>query len=831
MMKNARMPVHELNPYLTCVLCGGYLIDATTIIECLHSFCRTCIVHYLHTSNYCPVCECLVHKKHPHQNLRSDKTLQDVVYKLVPGLFMEEMRRRRQYYNIQADESQSKSGRIIFSPDEKISLCVRLCTGKICARKREDDEFQNKRYLLCPAQMSVSNLKKFLRLKYCLSDRLEVEMFHLDEVLKDEYSLMDVSYITGWRREKVMVLNYAFYENPSKKFKTNSFSGAVSPSNDDSGIEDENSNQDGGNNPDQNHVTSQSSPAASRENDNQQSQTDGENTPSDSLSVEISKQVLETAADADDVNSNAVNNARQSDANQDKSEEKEIATDDCVDNNDVGIQDGEDYTENKNDDNKSIEKEESGESGEMEDSCSLGDRDQCKDGEGIKETSEAIETETSSQGTPNVHENDNQIAASKNSAINHTFFNEECINDSVEESQSESPDKDMDLDNDTCSSNTELGKVRSPKSHGIAFEDEEGVLQIDIDDSKSEKSSFDSGYQLSENSSKENDSLCSVESKSPAVTIKIPNPEIISRNSPVPLHNGVRNHRTKSPKTSTPLHSLQSPSRKFPRFSESLSFTDSGYSPYKSLSDSIPRAMSCPQTDFDADEIWTDGVMDLSKPKVKVVESSQFQEAKMDADESEEVEKYTYVADDLEEGDGNMAVDSGYANENKTPERYSLISPDQNEVTSTRGDHMSCHAPLVADRPPEAYAPKFTAVSDFVWKIDKSSADLSKKSTSSGKHHKRRRSSEGSKHKVALSKLHSKCTDVCNGHSVMNHSHISTSKNKHCEKLILNQPRCEKLIISQSRCAKVQNNKPRCEKLVVKLSKERNSEHYTATIS
>lgn len=37
MMKNARMPVQELNPYLTCVLCGGYLIDATTIIECLHS--------------------------------------------------------------------------------------------------------------------------------------------------------------------------------------------------------------------------------------------------------------------------------------------------------------------------------------------------------------------------------------------------------------------------------------------------------------------------------------------------------------------------------------------------------------------------------------------------------------------------------------------------------------------------------------------------------------------------------------------------------------------------------------------------------------------------
>lgn len=752
---------------------------------------------------------------------------------------MEEMRRRREYYNAQTDDSQSKSGRIIFSPDEKISLCVRLCTRKICSSKKDDNEFQDKRYLLCPAQMSVSHLKKFLRLKYSLSDRLEVVMFHLDEVLKDEYSLMDVSYITGWRREKAMVLNYAFYENPNKKFKRNTFSGAVSPSNDDSGIEDENSNQDGGNNPDQNHVTSQSSSVASKENDNQQNQTDGANKPSDPHPEEISEQVLETAtavaaAADDDANTEAANNASRSDANQDVGEKEEIATDDC-DNDDGGIQDGDDRAIN-NDDDKISEKGGNGESEEMKDSCSPGDEDQCKKGDGIREASEAMETDTSSQETPDVHENDNQSLESKEDPNDHVACNGESNNDTADERKSESPENSK--ASDSCSNNIEDGSVQSPNNNGaVTFEDEEGPLQIVIDDSKSEKSSDDSGVQVSENSSsKESDSLCSTETKSPTFTIKIPNPEIFSQKSPIPFKNGVRNHHSKSPKTSTPLHSLHSPSRKYPRFSESLSFNDSGYSPYRSFNDPIPRSTSCPQTDFDADEIWTDGVMDLSKPKAKPVESSQYQEAKTssetEADDSEEVEKYTYVADDLEEGDGNMAVDSDYANENKTPERYSLISPDQNEVTSTRGDHVPYHAPMVIDRTPQIYAPKFTAESNFVWKIDKSSADLSKKS-SSGKHHKRRRSSEGSKHKVALSKAHSKCTDVCNGHSVVNHSHtgISTTKNKHCEKLILNQPRCEKLIISQSRCEKAPNSKPRCEKLVVKLSKERNSEHYTATMS
>ena len=32
-----RPRITELNPHLLCVLCGGYYIDATAIIECLHS--------------------------------------------------------------------------------------------------------------------------------------------------------------------------------------------------------------------------------------------------------------------------------------------------------------------------------------------------------------------------------------------------------------------------------------------------------------------------------------------------------------------------------------------------------------------------------------------------------------------------------------------------------------------------------------------------------------------------------------------------------------------------------------------------------------------------
>lgn len=43
MHRTTRIKITELNPHLMCVLCGGYFIDATTIVECLHS-CKSVII-------------------------------------------------------------------------------------------------------------------------------------------------------------------------------------------------------------------------------------------------------------------------------------------------------------------------------------------------------------------------------------------------------------------------------------------------------------------------------------------------------------------------------------------------------------------------------------------------------------------------------------------------------------------------------------------------------------------------------------------------------------------------------------------------------------------
>lgn len=92
-MKRARLI--DINEWITCYLCGGYLVDATTLIDCstLHSFCRSCILKYLNECQEsrsrptCPVCETAMNETKPHASLRLDRKLQDIVYKLVPGLF------------------------------------------------------------------------------------------------------------------------------------------------------------------------------------------------------------------------------------------------------------------------------------------------------------------------------------------------------------------------------------------------------------------------------------------------------------------------------------------------------------------------------------------------------------------------------------------------------------------------------------------------------------------------------------------------------------------------------------------------------------------------
>ncbi|CAH1986413.1 unnamed protein product [Acanthoscelides obtectus] len=215
MQGSKKIPLTNLNPYITCKLCNGYFVDATTIIECLHSFCRSCIVKYLEKNRYCPVCDVLVHKTKPLLNIRPDKTIQDMVYKLVPRLYQNEMRRRREFYNSHPEAKPSN----LEQCSEAAYLHLLTPEETVCLTMVYHDSGGKPRYLRCPSAVTVNHLKKLIRAKYDLTENHRVDILYNQDCLTPNLTLMDIVYIYLWKKKGPIELTYRIYENIAKKPK------------------------------------------------------------------------------------------------------------------------------------------------------------------------------------------------------------------------------------------------------------------------------------------------------------------------------------------------------------------------------------------------------------------------------------------------------------------------------------------------------------------------------------------------------------------------------------------------------------------------------------
>nr|XP_015923754.1 polycomb group RING finger protein 3 isoform X2 [Parasteatoda tepidariorum] len=171
-----RIRLKTLNPHITCKICKGYLIDATTVIECLHTFCKSCLVKHLEDNNTCPTCEIVIHQSHPLQYISYDRTMQDIVFKLVPNLQQNEVRRERDFYKrrgmpypktipnncIEKEAGfQSSSSKVEDSDyhrsDEQINILLEAQTSALKQMRRK--------FIRCSAQVTVTHLKKFIAKK------------------------------------------------------------------------------------------------------------------------------------------------------------------------------------------------------------------------------------------------------------------------------------------------------------------------------------------------------------------------------------------------------------------------------------------------------------------------------------------------------------------------------------------------------------------------------------------------------------------------------------------------------------------------------------------
>uniref|UniRef100_H3CKS7 Polycomb group ring finger 5a n=1 Tax=Tetraodon nigroviridis TaxID=99883 RepID=H3CKS7_TETNG len=211
--------VRDFNHFITCYLCRGYLIKPTTVTECLHTFCKSCIVQHFEDSNDCPKCGIQVHETNPLEMLRLDNTLEEIIFKLVPGLRerTEEEQQELEFWkqnqpkaNSQADPQSGLDARYIYADDcdnggdkdyhrsdPQIAICLDCLRNTGQSGESSVTDLM-KRFIRCSSRVTVGTIKKFLSLKLKLPSSYELDVLCNGEIMGRDHTL-EFIYMTRWR--------------------------------------------------------------------------------------------------------------------------------------------------------------------------------------------------------------------------------------------------------------------------------------------------------------------------------------------------------------------------------------------------------------------------------------------------------------------------------------------------------------------------------------------------------------------------------------------------------------------------------------------------------
>uniref|UniRef100_A0A8C5QYP8 Polycomb group RING finger protein 6 n=1 Tax=Leptobrachium leishanense TaxID=445787 RepID=A0A8C5QYP8_9ANUR len=188
----------DLNPYILCSICKGYFIDATTITECLHTFCKSCIIRHFYYTNRCPRCNIVVHQTQPLYNIRLDRQLQDIVYKLVENL------EEPVYQPVCAGRGRARKllGPVFRIPAElDVSLLLEFMGA---AEGTGSFKPLEKRFVRVSGDATIGHVEKFLRRKMDLSPECQVDIICGDHLLEPYQTLREILAELGDRVLQVM---------------------------------------------------------------------------------------------------------------------------------------------------------------------------------------------------------------------------------------------------------------------------------------------------------------------------------------------------------------------------------------------------------------------------------------------------------------------------------------------------------------------------------------------------------------------------------------------------------------------------------------------------
>lgn len=182
----------------------------------------------------------LIHETNPFEMLRSDQTLEDVVYKLVPALQANEEEREREFYMQQSVEERKKikeepkengtnafdstdyklaSKRVKLSGDEYDSgenfhrddPQIGVCLECLCDNSAQEQPIRElvRKYIRCSSRLTIAQVKKFLKVKLDLRTADQVEVMCNGEIMGKDHTLEFV-YMTRWRIKEGSLLTLQY---------------------------------------------------------------------------------------------------------------------------------------------------------------------------------------------------------------------------------------------------------------------------------------------------------------------------------------------------------------------------------------------------------------------------------------------------------------------------------------------------------------------------------------------------------------------------------------------------------------------------------------------
>ncbi|XP_037089410.1 uncharacterized protein LOC119109763 [Pollicipes pollicipes] len=205
---------------------------APSVNTCAHliplfSVCRSCILRHLEASSYCPVCDVMIHRTKGSSSLKADRILQTMVYKMIPGLFRGEMKRRREFYQMKPYADPELPGWAkgdvdsfvphVYTADEDVHVRLALFTADRAADSGTEESGEEPpapvppaRYLRCVAGTPLTVLQKFVRTKFQMPQTVQVQLIYGSHVLPDDISLMDLQYMYNPSQDAAVCLSYRF---------------------------------------------------------------------------------------------------------------------------------------------------------------------------------------------------------------------------------------------------------------------------------------------------------------------------------------------------------------------------------------------------------------------------------------------------------------------------------------------------------------------------------------------------------------------------------------------------------------------------------------------